>query len=254
VAAGDQLTNAVLGPDLSDDDNLSVDSVHDALRTAILRGELAPGVEVSQVQLATQLGVSRTPLREALRLLQREGLVESRRNRRVRVAPLSIADFDELYAIRLAIETTALRLSVPLLSPEELADLSGLMAQMAHFAATEDYERWEVPHRSFHAGLVGYSGERMVRLIAELADHATRYRWLYMSAPKERGSADAEHRAILDAVSAGDADAAAVRLARHLARTPMTVMPEIDADYEPRAIRQALLDITGSAKLPPRRA
>jgi len=232
------------------DDALSVDAVHAALRGSILRGELEPGSEVSQVQLATQLGVSRTPLREALRLLQREGLIESRPNRRVRVAPLSIEDFDELYALRLAVESTALKLSVPRLTPEELADLEGQMAQMAHYAAAADYERWEVPHRAFHAGLVGHSGARMMRTIAELSDHATRYRWLYMSGSPARELADAEHRAILDAVQARDAGKAAVLLVRHLARTPLTIMPRLDGDYEPRAMRQVLLDVTGSAELP----
>lgn len=237
-------------PELGDDDTLSIDTVHDAVRTAILHGELAPGAEVSQVQLATRLGVSRTPLREALRLLQREGLVESRRNRRVRVAPLSVEDFDELYAIRLTLESTALKLSVPLLCPEELAELKGQMAQMAHYAANEDYERWEVPHRAFHRGLIAHSGERMMRMIVELADHATRYRWLYMSDPPARESAETEHRAILKTVEAGNADEAAVLLVKHLARTPMTVLPSLDPEYSPRAIRQVLEDITGSPELP----
>lgn len=233
-----------------DDETLSIDTVHRAVRESILRGDLAPGSEVSQVQLANQLGVSRTPLREALRLLQREGLVDSRRNRRVRVAPLSVEDFDELYAIRLVLECTALKLSVPLLTPEELADLKGQMAQMAHYTANEDYERWDVPHRAFHRGLIAHAGERMMRMIAELADHGTRYRRLYLSDPPARENAEAEHRAILAAAEAGEVDQAAVLLITHLARTPLTVLPSLDPEYVPRAIRQVLADTTGSPDLP----
>jgi len=71
---------------------LSTEVVHERLRTAILRGELDSTVLLSQVQLAARLGVSRTPLREALRMLQREGLIDSTPNRQVRVAEMSVAD------------------------------------------------------------------------------------------------------------------------------------------------------------------
>ena len=69
---------------------LSTKTVHNRLRDGILRGEFDPRVPISQVQLAARLGVSRTPLREALRMLQREGLIDSEPNRRVRVAELSV--------------------------------------------------------------------------------------------------------------------------------------------------------------------
>src|ERR1700680_4698252 len=80
------------------------DLVYEQLREAILHGRLAPGVVVSQVQLAKELGVSRTPLREAVRVLQREGLVEGEANRMVRVTPFSIQDIEQLYAVRIANE------------------------------------------------------------------------------------------------------------------------------------------------------
>src|SRR5919198_5195360 len=91
---------------------LSTELVHERLRDGILRGEFDPRVPISQVQLAARLGVSRTPLREALRMLQREGLIDSEPNRRVRVAELSLADLEQLYASRVVIEALAVRLSV----------------------------------------------------------------------------------------------------------------------------------------------
>jgi GntR family transcriptional regulator, rspAB operon transcriptional repressor len=69
---------------------------YEQLRSKILLGELAPGATFSQVQLASQLGISRTPLREAVRLLQTEGLLDSEPNRRVRVSPLTTEDFEDL--------------------------------------------------------------------------------------------------------------------------------------------------------------
>src|SRR5439155_19968284 len=95
---------------------LSTEVVHDRLRESILKGGLDPRVPISQVQLAARLGASRTPLREALRMLQREGLIDSEPNRRVRVAELSVLDLEQLYAARIVIEALATRIAVPTLS------------------------------------------------------------------------------------------------------------------------------------------
>src|SRR5215475_14503790 len=109
---------------------LSTEVVHDRLRRAILRGELDPKVPISQVQLAARLGVSRTPLREALRMLQREGLIDSEPNRRVRVAELSLADLEQLYAARVLIEALAVRMTVPAYTAADLAELKDALAEM----------------------------------------------------------------------------------------------------------------------------
>ena len=126
------------------------DDVYDRVRNAILEGTLAPGSVMSQVALAEELGISRTPLREALRMLQSEGLVEGEPNRRVRVAPMTAQDLEELCIMRIALESEALRLSVPKMTSEDLARLEGHMAEMSHFAQDKDYVRWTVPHHSFH--------------------------------------------------------------------------------------------------------
>jgi len=245
-----QRGNAELGAPTADGQN--VDGIHQRLREAILRGELPPGQEMSQVQLANQLGVSRTPLREALRMLQREGLVEAEFNRRVRVAGFSLPDLEQLYCVRLVLEATGIRLTTPRLAPEEIAGLEGAMAQMAHFAAEEDYERWEVPHRAFHAGLVSKSGERSVRLLAQLSDHAERYRRLYTvqgTGAWQRGVV--HHRAILDAVKARDGDEAARWLVIHLGKTPLSVIEMVDPSYEAARLREVLVELVGSDDLAP---
>ncbi len=93
----------------------NTEDVYERVRNAILDGELAAGTVMSQVALAEELGISRTPLREALRLLQGEGLIEAEPNRRVRVAPMTASDMEELCVMRVTLEAEALRLSVPLL-------------------------------------------------------------------------------------------------------------------------------------------
>lgn len=220
----------------------NVEAVHERLREAILHGHLAPGEEIAQMRVAKDFGVSRTPLREALRMLQREGLVEGEPNRSYRVAGFSLPDLEELYVARISLEASAIRITIPRLESEDIARLEGDMAQMAHFAAQRDYPRWEVPHRAFHRGLVARSGPRLATMLSQLSDHTERYRRLYTTAQEPRGWSVGvrEHRCILDACAARDADAAAAALSRHLAHTVIGLVEMVDPSYRPEALETAL--------------
>ena len=112
----------------------SVDVVHGALREAILEGGLEQGTILSQVQLAERYGVSRTPLREALRLLQGEGLIDALPNRRVQVASFSVDDLEQIYAMRITLESLAVRLSVAQFDADDLRGLNARLAEMDAFA------------------------------------------------------------------------------------------------------------------------
>src|SRR3954465_9718641 len=142
-------------------DGQHVALVHTRLRDAILRGELPAGQTTSQVTLARDLDVGRTPLREALRMLQREGLVVSEPNRRVRIAELSSSDAEELYVMRIALESVAIRITVPTLTSTDFAELEGYMAQMDHYMRADDRPGLPLPHRAFHDRLVRTAGERV---------------------------------------------------------------------------------------------
>ena len=131
----------------------SVEVAHDRVRGAILRGELTPGEELSQVEIARRLGVSRTPLREALRMLQREGLIEAERHRRIRVAPFSLDELEQLYAMRVILEAFCIRETVPRLTATQLDELDELLVTMDELAARNDVEGWEAPHHRFHLAL-----------------------------------------------------------------------------------------------------
>jgi DNA-binding GntR family transcriptional regulator len=206
---------------------------------------------MSQVALAVELGISRTPLREALRMLQSEGLVEAEPNRRVRVAPMSPVDLEELYIMRVTLEAEALRLSVPHLTSEEFARLEGYMAEMAHYAEVKDYRRWTVPHYRFHRALTAPAGERVNFVLGQMFDHAERYRRLHIGhGPSAWATAD--HRAILDACKAGDRDRSAGLLASHLARTCFEVLELLDPDFDPSRLSTALIDVGG--QLPKKRS
>jgi DNA-binding GntR family transcriptional regulator len=228
-------------------DGKDVANVYDQLRRSILEGRMRPGAVVSQLELTRDLGVGRTPLREALRMLQHEGLVVARANRRVQVAPLSAADAEELYVMRIALETVALRLTVPQLDEMDIAELEGAMAQMDRL-----YEAGVVPmdkpHRAFHQRLVSGAGERPAALIAELFDHAERYRLFYgATAPGGYSRRRAEHRAVLEAAAAGDVDAAAEALALHYVRTAQLIFAAVEPDRPLERLRATVASVAPGA-------
>lgn len=214
--------------------------LYERLREGVLRGDLVPGSVVSQVELARRYNVSRAPLREALRMLQTEGLVEAEPGRRNRIAAVSGPDLEQLYAMRMTVEALAIRLTVKQLSDGDVAELRRLLDEMAELAESRDFDRWEVPHRAFHRALVARSGARLVTTIGELSDHAERYRRMFLSQPRAWPVAATEHAAIVDACEARDAGLAAQRLAAHLATTALTVCATLAPEYEPAAVREAL--------------
>jgi GntR family transcriptional regulator, rspAB operon transcriptional repressor len=229
----------------------NTEDVYARVRGAILDGELAPGAVMSQVALAEELGISRTPLREALRMLQSERLIEAEPNRRVRVAAMSAGDLEELCIARVTLEAEAMRLSVAQMTPEDLARLEGYMAEMAHYASAQDYRRWTVPHRSFHRALTAPAGERINALLGQLFDHSERYRRLHIGHGPSAW-ATAGHREIFDACKAGEREKTASLLASHLARTGLEVAELLEPGYDPAALRAALADAGGT--MPTRRA
>jgi DNA-binding GntR family transcriptional regulator len=221
-------------------------AVHARLRAAILSGEIAEGAVTSQATLAERFGVGRTPLREALRMLQREGLVISQPNHRVRIAELSSEDAEELYIMRIALEAVAIRVTVPVLTSADLAELDGLMAQMDHYMKLRDHIGHREPHRQFHYRLVYAAGPRVSEQIDELFDHAERYRRRFGAADSWEARR-AEHQAILDAVGAGDREAAADLLADHYLHTVRLVFGELDPGHDLARLRETVAIVAPGA-------
>jgi len=228
-------------------DGQGVVAVHDRLRGAILRGALEPGAGVSQAHLARAFGAGRTPLREALRMLQREGLVIAAPNRRVRIAALTAADFEELSIARLALEAVAIRITVPTLTATNFAALEGDIAQMDYYQKVGDQPGLRGPHRAFHHTLVAAAGARVSAEIDELSDHAERYR-VRFGAFGIWDDRRAEHRAILAAAAAGDADVAADCLAEHYVRTIQLVLGVLDRDHDLGRLRTTIRAVAPGAE------
>src|SRR3954469_9374101 len=108
----------------------AIPALHTYLRECVLDGTLTPGTKLSQVALAEQLGVSRTPLREVLRMLQEEGLVEIEPNQRTRVAGLDPQELDDLYASRILLETVALSMTIGHFGTKARAEAKRMLTAM----------------------------------------------------------------------------------------------------------------------------
>jgi DNA-binding GntR family transcriptional regulator len=230
-------------------DGQTVALVYGKLLHAILNGEFPPGLVTSQSELARDLDVSRTPLREALRMLEHEGLVVLDPNRRVRIAPLSVTDAEDLYVMRVALETVAIRITVPQLKDEDIAELEGLMAQMDHLSATGS-PRYDDAHISFHGTLCHLAGDRVSELMGQLSSHTRRYRVTYaQSWQQEWPRRRAGHRAVLDAARAGDPIQAADELAAHYVRTARLIVDALEPTYPLDRLHQTIaMTATGALR------
>ena len=124
--------------------------VHAYLRECILDGTLSPGTKLSQVSLAAQLGISRTPLREVLRMLQEEGLVEIEPNQRTRVAGLDPQELDDVYASRILLETLALSMTIGHFGAKARAEAKRLLTAMRRAAKSGDFDAWFAAHTDYH--------------------------------------------------------------------------------------------------------
>src|SRR6476620_10278520 len=167
--------------------------VYDHLRAEILSGRLEPGAELAEVALSEQLGVSRGPLREAIGRLASEGLVTVRPRRGAVVRSLSKEEFVELYQVREALEMLAVRLAVPRLGDDGVADLERLLAAMAAHAERGEVAEFFEANSAFHLRLVEAAGnEKLRELYDQLLAQLGRYRLRSLSTPRSCGRRSAE--------------------------------------------------------------
>lgn len=198
-----------------------VELVTERLRQDILSGGLAPGDRIVEEQLTRRFGISRAPLREALRLLGQQGLVEHSPRRGVRVVQLSPTDVDELFELRDVLERFALTVAMGR-QGLDLAPLDLALDALATGADTTDELAAAEAHRRFHLALVGLAGQRQLLLAYEpVVEKLQLYMATNLNREAHRSSpADGlrRHRALRDAIAGGDLGTALHELAHHGAR------------------------------------
>jgi DNA-binding GntR family transcriptional regulator len=192
------------------------DLVLGSMREAILTAALPPGTRLRQEKLAELFGTSRIPVREALRALEYEGLVSSLPRRGFTVTELDADDIEEVYDLRILLESHAVRLAVPLITDEDLQGLAELYRAMV--AATSGDDQLAARER-FYSRLYAITGRpRLVGLIARLRQEIARsLRWPTLQHAPEH------HERFFEAIKAGDADGAAAQLASHYRRVAILI-------------------------------
>jgi DNA-binding GntR family transcriptional regulator len=191
--------------------------VSDTLREAIVAGTLKPGERLMEIQLAEELGVSRTPVREAIRKLELEGFVIMIPRRGTYVADLSIKDVNDVFEIRTALDVLAAGLAVERITEEELEQLERLLVQIGAYIELEDIEKIVEADGQFHDILYRASrNDRLVGIINNLREQFTRFRSISMAYPGRIKNTIEEHRQLVEAIAQRN-----VALAQQLAREHM---------------------------------
>ena len=187
------------------------------IKARILENHYPPGQQVLEQQLADDLGMSRTPVREALIRLQNEGLVELIPRRGMRVVPLSPEDMQEIYEVLTALEVTAVELLARRgLPPEALRPLAEALQAMETCLDQDDLDGWARADARFHQTLITLSGNRrLAGMAATLADQAHRARMVTLRLRPKPVQSIREHREVLEALQAGDGRRAGERHRQH---------------------------------------
>ena len=190
------------------------------LRRLIVRGSLKPGAQLNEVALSDALGVSRTPLREALKLLAAEGLVELRRNRSPVVTPFSRAEIDELFETLGGIERMAAELAAERMTGGDLERLGELQRRMEDCHDRAKLRDYFDLNQQAHRFIVACARNTVLKATHEsLLLRVERARFFALGSRERWAESTAEHRQILDALRRRDALRAGELLARHVRRT-----------------------------------
>jgi DNA-binding GntR family transcriptional regulator len=203
-----------------------------SVRTAILAGVLGPGARLRQEELADVFGTSRIPVREALRALEYEGLVTSEPHRGFTVTSLDPDDVQEVYDLRILLESEAVRQALPLLTDEDLEDLEKLFAEMQ---AAEKPDQQLAARERFYIRLYSVTGRpRLVGLIIRLRQEVARVlRWTTIV------HSSSIHEHFFEAVRVGDVDRAIAHLAGHYRRVAVLIRRRIkEGEARQRADRR----------------
>lgn len=190
--------------------------VLDELRRAIVAGELAPGRPIRQDTIAQRFGVSRVPLREALKTLEAEGQVIYRPHRGYSVAELALSDLLEVYRLRELLEAEAARVACGHCSEDDLARLEDARRDVDEAEDADDLVGMISANRRFHFALLEPCGmPRLLRTVRTLWDSTDAYRAVYYNAEDNRARVRDEHREIVRAANARDSEELVSLLDQH---------------------------------------
>ena len=185
------------------------DVVFNTLRRSILKGDLKPGERLMEIALAEQLGVSRTPIREAIRKLELEGLVVMAPRKGAKVASITERDLNDVLEVRKGMEELAIRLACERITPEELDELDKVEHKFLSLTENGDLTQLAEMDVAFHDIIYNATNnKRLVQLLSNLREQMYRYRIEFLKDIAVRRTLAQEHRAICEALSKKDKESA----------------------------------------------
>ena len=203
---------------LNMDDYLPLrDVVFNTLRQAILRGELKPGERLMEIQLANKLGVSRTPIREAIRKLELEGLVLMIPRRGAEVAEITEKSLRDVLEVRGALEELAVKLACQKITDEQIAELRAAEKEFEQALSSGDVTIYAEADVKFHDVIYrATDNQRLIQLLFNLREQMYRYRVEYLKREEAHGTLLIEHKKIIETIANRDMDAAVDAVCQHI--------------------------------------
>lgn len=176
--------------------------VFEALREAIINGTLGPGERLMEIQLAEELGVSRTPVREAIRKLELEGFVVMVPRKGAYVSGISLKDIADVFEVRAALESLAAGLAAERITDEELEELERILVRKSEIIEEKDVSLFVESDTRFHETLYQASrNQRLIQILSNIRDEIQRFRSVSLAYPGRMREALEEHRKIVEAIS-----------------------------------------------------
>jgi len=236
-----RILQKLLRPLLGDVHRRASVGIHQYLRNSILTNALPADTILSQVEVASCLKVSRTPVREAFRMLQEEGLISAEPNYRCRVLGFDPEELELLYASRIMNEGVSVAITVENMSDVDIEKLSATFDAMQRDVEREDLDQWILDHRAFHQMLYSGANPRLQRRMNVDCQRSQRY--VYNSIQSGRVNifdrAAIEHGEIMRACKNRQPALAAELLTRHLSRAAIDILKALAPHWDPVTLRTA---------------
>lgn len=193
------------------------DVVFNTLRQAILRGELQPGERLLEIHLANKLGVSRTPIREAIRKLELEGLVLMIPRKGAEVAEITEKSLRDVLEVRRALEELAVRLACQKIQPEEIQELKDASREFEDALQTKDVTVYAEADVKFHDIIYRVTdNQRLIQLLYNFREQMYRYRVEYLKREDSHETLLSEHKIIIEMIEKGDEENAVKAVCAHI--------------------------------------
>lgn len=211
------------------------DVVFNTLRQAILTGELKPGERLMEIHLANRLGVSRTPIREAIRKLELEGLVTMIPRRGAEVAQITEKSMNDVLEVRRAMDALCVELACDRISEQELEDLKDACDHFERAVRGKDVKKIAQADVALHDIIVKATGNaRLIQLINNLSEQMYRYRYEYIKDTSQHQRLIEEHRVIYESIVNKDKETASQAAKMHIDNQEKAIIRQIRLDRDKR--------------------